>query len=76
MVKNSADMVTMVQIKDETMHRLKQIKKERGLITYDDVVQFLIKNEVKSKLQSMCGFLGKATREEILKDLRDKHDRF
>lgn len=28
------------------------------------------------KLKSMFGFLGDCSKEEILKDLRDKHDRF
>jgi len=33
-----------------------------------------IQNAFKAK--SMCGYLGKMSREEILKGLRDKHDRF
>jgi len=65
-------MATTIQIKDETAEMLKQMKNQTKADSYDS----LIKQLMTDKKKSLYGFLGKMTTKEILKDLRDKHDRF
>ena len=67
-------MTTTIQVKEETVHLLKQMRKTRELASYDDLILDLIRNAAPRK--SMYGSLGKASWKDIMKDLRDKDDRF
>jgi len=55
------------------MEQLKQLRTHMKAKSYDEVVQNLVRHQ---NIESMYGFLGKKSRAWILKDLRDKHDRF
>jgi len=66
-------MATTIQVKDETAAVLKQLKNETRSGSYDDVIEKLLQKSRKEK--SFYGFLGRKSKKEILKGLRDKHDR-
>ncbi len=67
-------MATTIQLKDETALVLKQLKGQTESHSYDDVINNLL---AKTRTEeSLYGFLGKKSKKEILKNLRDKHDRF
>ncbi len=68
-------MTTTIQIRDETLELLKRVKEQTHAKTYDDVIINFMSMGAYAKLYR--GFLGKKwTREELLKDLRDKRDRY
>ena len=64
---------TTIQVNEETKNLLNEYKKSYNLKTYDDVIKVLAR---KKNMKSMYGFLKKYnfSREEMYKDLRDKHD--
>jgi len=66
-------MVTTIQIEKTTVEQLKHLKEKMRARSYDAVVQQLI---AKNGPKSMAGALGKKNMQWVLKDLRDKHDRF
>ncbi len=67
-------MVTTIQISDTTLKLLKKLKAERHAKSYDEVIITLsVQNTEK---ESLGGFLGKKPHSEIMKGLREKHDRF
>ena len=65
-------MVTTIQIKDKTLDILKKVKCETKSSSYDEAIIKLVKKNDKS----MAGFLGKKQLNHLMKDLRDKSDRF
>ena len=71
-------MPTTIQIDENTLKLLKKIKGELNTKSYNETIIKIVVNS--SKKESLAGFLGKYTgkksRKEILKDLRDKNDRF
>ncbi len=67
-------MVTTVQVKEETLKALRQIKGRKRLSSYDEVIVLLIKDAIKPG-KSMYGTFGRKTMEEILEGLRDEEDR-
>lgn len=67
-------MTTTIQLQEETQDILKQLRKSLHAETYDDVINKLISRPVNLN-ESLFGFLGKKTRKEILKGLRDDKDR-
>ena len=67
-------MVTTIQINEKTLLLLKKIKEETKSSSYDEAINKMTIEHVRKK--SLAGFLGKITRTEILKNLRDKHERF
>ena len=66
-------MVTTIQIDEKTLRVLKKIKEDTKSSSYDEAINKLVVNQRK---ESMAGFLGKKPIKELLKDLRDKNDRF
>jgi len=66
-------MVTTIQLEEETAEQLKKLKESMKMKTYDEVVKHLVKKNVR---KSMFGALSHLDRDELLRDLRDKHDRF
>lgn len=69
-------MATTIQVKEPTLEFLKRIKKRTNSDSYD---QAIIRWAKKTEIQSMAGSLARKkrySRKEILKGLRDEHDRF
>ena len=67
-------MVTTIQLNDITIKTLRMYKEQHKLKTYDDVILFLLgRGEYAKKFR---GIIKGISREELLKDLRDKKDRF
>jgi len=67
-------MVTTIQVQDNTLLLLKKLKEETKANSYDEAIKNIA--IARGKEESLYGFLGKKDRKWILKDLRDKHDRF
>lgn len=71
-------MTTTIQVSERTLVLLKKLKEQMQLSSYDEAIEKAVINKTRPK--SMAGFLGKKygkmSTQEILKDLRDKHDRF
>ncbi len=68
-------MTTTIQINEDTLEYLKRYKEQWKLETYDDVIKkFMTMGDYAKSFQ---GYIGKKiTREKLLKNLRDKKDRF
>jgi predicted CopG family antitoxin len=66
--------MTTIQITDSTQQTLKQLKKNLNLLTYEDVIQWMLKKTLKQK-KSMYGALGTKSMDEVLEGLRDEEDR-
>lgn len=65
---------TTIQVENPTKELLNELKKSFNSKTYDEVIQ----NLVQKKAPSLFGRLSsrkKVSAAEMLKDLRDKHDR-
>lgn len=67
-------MSTTIQVEERTLELLKRLKEHFGASTYNEAIEQMARKGFRQK--SMYGFLGKMSRKEILKGLRDKHDRF
>ena len=65
-------MVTTIQINERTLEILKKIKEETNSLSYDEAINKL----VLKKEKSLAGLLGKKPTKDILRDLRDKNERF
>jgi hypothetical protein len=62
---------TTIQVHESTLLLLKALRKKFDASSYDELIKRLASEEVP---ESLAGFLGKASRAEILKDLRDEDD--
>ena len=67
-------MATTIQIDDRTLKILKKIKEETRASSYDDAINKIVNSRLKE--ESLAGYLGKRSLKEVLKDLRDKNERF
>ncbi len=68
-------MTTTIQVKEDTIEWLKRLREQYKAASYDEVIETLIKKE-HTLPKSGFGLLGHVgSRKEILKGLRDKHDR-
>jgi len=68
-------MTTTIQVNDNTMHFLKLLREQYKVSSYDAVLNILIEKAMKPS-KSLWGAGGKLGMKEILKDLRDKSDRY
>ena len=68
-------MVTTIQVNEETLERLKQLRKQMIADSYNEVIDRLIKKPGEDNDYGY-GMLGKRGMKWVMKDLRDKHDRF
>ncbi len=66
-------MQTTIQVSDKTLQILKKVKDEVHAKSYEEAIRKLVFERTRN---SLAGYLGKKTTKEIMKDLRDKHDRF
>lgn len=71
-------MPTTIQVHQKTLHLLKGVKERTQASSYDEAINILANKQFST--EEMAGylgkFIGKMSRAEILKGLRDKHDRF
>ncbi len=71
-------MVTTIQVTENTLKLLKDVKDDIKVASYDEAITTLIVKHIGKS--SLAGYLqkytGKKTRKEILGELRDKNDRF
>jgi hypothetical protein len=68
-------MTTTIQVDNDTAEFLKGLREQYGVSSYNAVIRLLFRKAMKPE-KSMWGFYGKLSRKEILKDLRDKSDRY
>lgn len=71
-------MLATIQIKKQTPKMLKKIKEEKSSHSHDKAVVQVMQG--RTQKHSMAGYLkkyiGRKTKKEILRGLRDKHDRY
>ena len=71
-------MVTTIQIKENTLLLLKKLKEQMNVGSYEEVIKKIVIE--RASKESLAGFLGKrygrVSKKNVLKDLRDKDDRF
>ena len=68
-------MPTTIQVNDDTIIFLKELRVKYEVSSYDALLKILLKKTFKPK-HSLWGHGGKITMKEILKDLRNKSDRY
>lgn len=68
-------MTTTVQVSKTTIEVLKKLKQRYGLKSYDEAIGKLAERAMCPR-KSLFGTLGKKSRAEILRGLRDERDRF
>lgn len=66
---------TTIQVENPTKELLNELKKSFESKTYDEVIQMLVKKKTKSMYGKLAGS-RKVSASEMMKGLRDKHDRF
>ena len=70
-------MVTTIQINDDTLELLKRYKHQTNVQTYDDVIRNFMSKGMGEYAKKFKGILKiKISRRELLKDLRDKKERY
>ena len=70
-------MVTTIQINDHTLQILKKLKEEINASSYDEAINKMVTRKKKKSLAGSIGKeVGKKTKMEILKNLREKNERF
>ena len=67
-------MQTTIQINDKTLHILRKLKEETNSSSYDEAINKIVAD--RSRNISLAGFLGKKPINSLLKNLREKHERF
>lgn len=68
-------MVTTIQVREETLEMLKQLRRNLKASSYDEVITKLVR-EPGRKNDYGRGILGKRGMKWVMEDLRDKSDRF
>lgn len=68
-------MTTTIQVQEDTIVLLKQLRAQFKVETYDALLKRLIEKSGKPK-KSLWGAGGTTSMKEILKNLRDKSDRY
>lgn len=68
-------MTTTIQVQEDTMQELKRLQRQTHVLTYDALLKLLIQKAQRPHT-SLWGKGGKMSKEALLKDLRDKHDRY
>ena len=67
-------MKTTIQINQNTLELLKKVKDNTSSNSYDEVINKIIIRNLNK--ESLFGYLGKRNRKFILKELKDKSDKF
>jgi len=68
-------MSTTIQVNEDTVQYLKQLRVQYEVDSYDTLLKILIMKVMKQK-KSLFGKGGKMDMKEIMVNLRDKHDRY
>lgn len=63
-------MPTTIQIKKTTLSKLKKLKEEKKVNSYDEVIESLIQNELNLP-KSLLGFMKQKT-SSFIRDIEDK----
>lgn len=67
-------MVTTIQVDKQTLRILKKFKEDLNAASYDEVINKMAEMTISKK--SLFGVLGRSkSMKQILKGLRDEHDR-
>ena len=66
-------MVTTIQLQENTLIMLKQMKQNASAGSYDELIHKMIQKCQKPE-KSLAGFLGKANLVDLMEGLRDKDD--
>ncbi|MBI4438990.1 hypothetical protein HY640_03615 [Candidatus Woesearchaeota archaeon] len=66
-------MVTTIQVEEETLELLKKLKEHFNVSTYNEAIERMAERGLRRR--SMQGYLGRRNRADILRGLRDKHER-
>lgn len=66
-------MTTTIQIHEKTLEVLKKIRDDTNSSSYDEAINKIV---IGMRKESLAGYLGKMPLKWILKDLRDKSERF
>ena len=69
-------MATTIQVNEETLELLKKYKEQMHAETYDEVIRKFMTKGLGEYAKKFKGYLGNLNRNELMKDLRDKKDRF
>lgn len=70
-------MTTTIQINEDTVELLKKYKEQTHSQTYDEVIKKMMTLKVGQYAKKFRGYLGKGiSRKELLKELRDKTNRY
>ena len=65
---------TTVQVTDDTLELLRKAKTETRSSSYNEAIKKIILTRTGKK--TLGGYLGRRPSHQLLKDLRDKHDRY
>ena len=68
-------MSTTIQVGEDTVNFLKSLRTQFNQPSYDELIKLLINKAMRPE-KSLYGAYGKMPMKEILKDLRDKSDRY
>lgn len=68
-------MATTIQVQEDTLELLKQMREMTKTASYDAAIKEMLKKSTRHE-KSLYGFLGKKNMKQILKGLRDENDRF
>lgn len=66
-------MITTIQLKTSTVKILKKLREQMNVKSYDEAIKKLV---VRKPKKSFWGAGGSISMSEIMRDLRDKKDRF
>ena len=67
-------MKTTIQIEQNTLELLKKVRENTKSNSYDEALNKIILKNINK--ESYFGYLGKKNKNDLLKELRDKNDRF
>jgi len=68
-------MATTIQVQEDTLQALKRLQRQIHIDTYDALLKILIQKAQKPHI-SLWGKGGKVPKQVLMKDLREKHDRY
>ena len=69
-------MTTTIQIEEDTLEILKKYKEQTKAKTYDEVIKKFMGLGMAAYARKFRGYLGKKDMNFVMKDLRDKKDRY
>lgn len=68
-------MATTIQVQESTLESLKRLRKRTHALSYDELINRLIKKLAKKSMAGALARKKRYTKKEILRGLRDEEDR-